>query len=216
MAIDCRIVNATSRRQLLDMARRRAGPGSGSALGVVKDGRSCCGSEVQLPDLGGIRFAIVGGLATARYMPERMTLDTDILIAADDLAAVEKLLERGGCEKIGPLCAGGSTWRLPGGRTLDVLALRQGWVHEALDSVGYDERGRPFIDLPFLVAMKLESGRLQDLADISRMLGFADEGQLTRTRALVSRLRPQDSVDLESMIQLGKLEHEQAGGRGGR
>ena len=35
--------------------------------------------------------------------------------------------------------------------------------------------GLPIIDLPYLVLMKLSASRTQDLADISRMLGLADE-----------------------------------------
>ena len=56
--------------------------------------------------------------------------------------------------------------------------------------------------------MKMESGRLQDLADVSRMLGFADSKQLEAIRSVVTRFRAQDVEDLGNLIQLGKLEHE--------
>jgi len=56
--------------------------------------------------------------------------------------------------------------------------------------------------------MKLESGRLQDLADISRMLGCADESQVDEVRKIIISYRPQDMDDLESMLALGRLEHE--------
>ena len=190
------------------MASARAQPGSGSILRVVKEAaRHSYGGDVLLPDLGGVRFAIVGGLATACYMPQRMTVDTDILVEDSDLAAAETHLRSCGCEKLGDLTVGGSAWRMPGGRTLDVLALSREWVPEALNTVDTNAGYPPFIALPYLVLMKLESGRLQDLADISRMLGFADADQIDETRHLVSRYRPEDSEDLESMIHLGKLEH---------
>jgi hypothetical protein len=194
---------------LLKMASSRAQPGAGSFLRALRESRTDYGDRQILPDLGNIRFAIVGGLATAQYMPERMTLDTDILVAATDLTAVEEILQEGGFVRLSTLSVGGSTWRMPGGRTLDVIAPDRKWVREALDCAKRDKSGRPFVTLAHLVLMKLESGRLQDIADISRMLGFAPDARIADTRRLVARYRPQDTEDLESMIRLGKLEHEQ-------
>lgn len=191
------------------MARSRAKPGSGSALRLLRESPSGYVGDPEIPDLGDVRFVIVGGLATARYMPQRMTLDTDILVAPEDLEAAKGALQRSGCERLGALTVGGSTWRMPGGRTLDVLALRRPWVREALEAAVHDDAGRPYVALPYLVLMKIESGRLQDLADISRMLGFARESQRNETRRMVSRYRPEDAEDLESMIRLGRLEHEE-------
>lgn len=82
------------------------------------------------------------------------------------------------------------------------------WGDKALASTVRDEDGTPFACLPFLVLMKLESGRLQDLADISRMLGCADESQVDEVRKIIISYRPQDMDDLESMLALGRLEHE--------
>ena len=95
--------------------------------------------------------------------------------------------------------AGGGLWTL--------LALDRTWVRDALEAAVRDDAGHPFVALPYLVLMKLESGRLQDLADISRMMGCADEAGLSGTRRLIARYRPQDAEDLERMIRLGKLEH---------
>jgi hypothetical protein len=202
------MMDTADRRHFLDMARSRAKPGSGSLLRFLKESPSDYAREPEIPDLGDVRFVIVGGLATARYMPQRMTLDTDILIASEDLEEAEEALRSGGCRRLGPLSVGGSTWLMPGGRTLDVLALRRPWLREALESASRGETGRPYVAVPYLVLMKLESGRLQDLADISRMLGFAEESPLDETRRIVSQYRPEDAEDLESMIRLGKLEHE--------
>ena len=189
------------------MAQRRAKPGSGSASTVLREAASRYAAGVVFPDLKQVRFAVVGGLAAARYMPERMTLDTDLLIQAGDLVDAEKLLLEAGCEHLGGLAIGGSTWRTPEGCFLDLIALDQPWVSSAIASAAPDEKGVPYVDLPFLVIMKLESGRLQDLADISRMLGYAGNDALGAVRNEVGRYRPQDLEDLESMIQLGRLEH---------
>jgi len=201
-------VKAEDRKLLLEMARRRAGPGAGSTLSEVREARTAYAGDTELPDLGGVRYIIVGGLATALYMPQRMTIDTDLLILGEDLSDAEGRLEAAGCERIGPLTIGGSSWRLPGGRNLDLIALDRPWAADAIASAVHDEKGRPFATLPYLVLMKLESGRLQDLADISRMLGCAKEDRIDAVREIVSRYRPQDAEDVESMLRLGKLEHE--------
>jgi len=56
--------------------------------------------------------------------------------------------------------------------------------------------------------MKLESGRALDVADVVRMLGFADESALADVRSVISDNARELADDLESMIELGKLEHE--------
>lgn len=139
------------------MASSRARPGSGSPLRYLKESQADYGDENLIPDLGDIPFAVVGGLATARYMPQRMTLDTDVLVSATDLTAVEKILEEGNCARLGTRTIGGSTWRMPGGRTLDVLALDRDWVREAIDGATRDDSGLPVVSLAHLVLMKAES-----------------------------------------------------------
>ncbi len=196
------------RKRLLEIAKRRASAGTGSTLPAVREEHAGYECELSLPELGDLAYMIVGGLATALYMPQRMTLDTDILILGEDLERAEALLTSTGCKRVGPLTIGGSSWRLAGGRNLDLIALNEPWVSEALATAVRHEDGRPYASLPFLVLMKLESGRLQDLADISRMLGCADTHRVDEVRAVVSRYRPQDLDDVESMLHLGRLEHE--------
>lgn len=194
------------RRRIIEMAMRRAKPGSGSDLLAMREpGPGYIGGAIA-PDLGGVAHAIVGGLATALYMPERMTLDTDILVSAEDLEAAEAAMERAGCQKTGILTIGGGTWRMPGGRMVYLIALHSDWVSGAIATAVPGPGGHPYVRLPYLVLMKLESGRVQDLADISRMLGGAGEAAIAEVRDLVSRLRPEDREDLESLAQLGKLE----------
>ena len=196
------------RKHLLEIALRRAKPGAGSSRPVVREARANYGWAADLPDLGDIRYMIVGGLATALYMPERMTLDTDLLVLSEEFEAAESLLAKAGWDRMGGLTIGGSTWRSPKGRNLDLIALEQAWVRQALDAAVRDAEGLPFASLPFLVLMKLEAGRLQDLADISRMLGCAREDQIAAVQTVVEQYRPEDLADLQSMLTLGKLEHE--------
>ncbi|MFO7871462.1 MAG: hypothetical protein R6V03_08535 [Kiritimatiellia bacterium] len=197
------------RHQLIKAALKRARGGSGSNLNALHEAHAGYSTAGLVPDLGSVSYVIVGGLATACYMPRRMTLDTDILVSLEDLPPAESALTAANCTRTGTLASVSSTWRMPGGRALDVIALDNHWVHDAIHSAHVGENGLPYIALPYLVLMKLESGRLQDLADISRMMGFADNPAVDRTRSLVNTHRPNDLEDLEGMIRLGKLEHEQ-------
>ena len=47
---------------------------------------------------------------------------------------------------------------------------------------------------------------MQDLADITRMLGQADEGTLASVREFFRQVLPEAHEDLESLIELGRLE----------
>ena len=93
----------------------------------------------------------------------------------------------GGCQ--GPLSAGGSHWTLADGGNLDVLESDATWVAAAVASQRRAPDGLPIIDLPYLVLMKLEASRAQDLADVSRMLGGTSEEELEPVRQVVRRLR---------------------------
>lgn len=153
-------------------------------------------------------FVVVGGVATRLYMPERATLDVDVLVDKADAQALHSELRRGGCRYEGPLSAGGSHWTLPDGGGLDVIESDAVWVPEALKAPRTATDGLPVIDLPYLVLMKLESGRTQDLADISRMLVGAGGGELERVRQTVAAHLTEAVEDLESLIELGRLESE--------
>jgi hypothetical protein len=54
--------------------------------------------------------------------------------------------------------------------------------------------------------MKLAASRVQDAADLSRMLGLASEEDLARVRAVVARYAPDEADDVESLIYLGRVE----------
>lgn len=56
--------------------------------------------------------------------------------------------------------------------------------------------------------MKLTAQRVQDWADVSRMLGWASDAELDRVRAVVARYSREDTEDLESLIFPGRKEQE--------
>jgi hypothetical protein len=104
------------------------------------------------------------------------------------------------------LSISGSQWQLADNTSLDVLEGEDEWVKEAVLNPNYAPDGLPIIDLPYLVLMKLSASRTQDLADISRMLGLADESALTKIKSVVKAYLSTAMEDLESLILLGKLE----------
>jgi hypothetical protein len=57
--------------------------------------------------------------------------------------------------------------------------------------------------------MKLIAGRVQDTADVTRMLGYASDAELGGVRTIVAANNPELLDDLEGFIALGKLETQQ-------
>jgi hypothetical protein len=198
-----------TRRLLIDVASRRQKPGSGSLLKLTD-----WSDMTQWPDLTGVlkgvRWAIAGAVATRLYMPERATSDLDMVVLAPDGNMAEARLADARCTKLGALSIGGSSWRHPSGTQIDLIEVdgRQ-WeegLRAAQQNLGPD--GSPVLTLPYLVLMKLESSRTLDVGDVVRMLGFADASALEGVRSAINEYAPELSEDLESMIELGKLEHE--------
>jgi len=160
------------------------------------------------PILQGIDWAIVGGVATRAYMPERMTKDLDILIHKDDGKAAIARLEKAGYSIVSRLAVPGYLMRSPEGVEVDVLFGDDPWLKNALAHATRDPAGYPVIGLPYLIILKMTAQRPQDWADVSRMLGWAAEAELDEVRAIVARYTPEDSEDLESLIFIGKKEQE--------
>jgi hypothetical protein len=162
--------------------------------------------------LAGIRWATVGGVATRHYMPERVTSDLDILVAAEDAPTVRGRLERAGYRYVQALTVAGSVWRSPEGVEVDVLESNESWVTRALTDAeqNRDLQGLPVLPLPYFVLMKLTSGRARDVGDLTQMLGLAEEDQLNEVRQVIAAFEPEALEDLESMIALGQME---SGGR---
>lgn len=160
------------------------------------------------PILKGIDWAIVGGVATRAYMPERMTRDLDIIVRERDGEAVVKKLQEAGYQVVAPLAIPGFLMLAPDGIELDIIFGKYSWLKEALDHPIADPAGYPVVALPYLVLLKMDAQRAQDWADVSRMLGWASDSDLDEVRAVVARYAPADSEDLESLIFIGKKEQE--------
>ena len=96
----------------------------------------------------------------------------------------------------------------PTGVEIDVLFGSYTWLADALAHPHRDPDGFPVVSLPYLVLMKLDAMRAQDWADVSRMLGWADDEALDEVRAVVKQYGPQDSEDLESLIFIGRQERK--------
>jgi hypothetical protein len=196
------------RALVIAMCRRRQRPGTGSLMSALMEE----GRVMDVPDLrdvlGPLRWAVVGAIAARLYMPERTTVDLDVLVAAGDRDATEKRLAHAGWERTGDLTIGGSAWRSPQGRALDLVCSKAPWAQAALEEAqqNRDADGLPICPLPYLVLLKLRASRTIDIADVSRMLGLADEAALERVRSVMAEYAPEDLDDLEALIELGRLE----------
>lgn len=166
----------------------------------------------QFPDptlvLSNLRWAVIGGVATRLYMPERATRVLDVLVHPEDGDEARRRLAAAGFQNQGELAVGGSSWTGPGGANLDVIEMGVPWLSQALEEAQHnrDALGMPVLPLPYLVLMKLQAGRVQDLADVARMLGQAGPDGLQAVRQLFIRHQPGDMDDLESLIVLGRIE----------
>lgn len=158
------------------------------------------------PILEGIPWAIVGGVATRAYMPERATKDLDILVHQRDGDEVRKRLEAVGYRYVSSLAVPGFLVQSPEGVGVDVVVGDHPWLDEALTQPWQDAAGYPVLALPYLVLMKMASSRVQDTADVSRMLGLASDEELARVRKVAARYAPEEVEDLESLIYLGQVE----------
>jgi len=197
---------AQKRKQFINLVIKYVKKGSGSSIEFLNS-RSWTYPVANLNDIiKQAAFVIVGGVATRLYMPERMTLVLDILVRAKDAQLVYEDLEDANGQKVGDLSIAGTQWQLDDGTSLDVLEFEGDWVIEAINSPNYAPDGLPVIDLPYLVLMKLIAGRSQDIADISRMLGVAEDFQLQRVKKVINQYLPNAIEDIESLVVLGKLE----------
>jgi hypothetical protein len=193
---------------MIEMVLRRGKPGTGSSHEFMRRRTAMNPWPDLRPILKGIDWAIIGGVATRAYMPERMTKDLDILVHKKDGEAVVKKLEGAGYRIVSPLAVPGYLMLSPDGIELDVLFGNYPWLKEALDTRGNDPVGYPVVRLPYLTLLKLTAQRAQDWTDVSRMLGWASEADLDEVRAVVKRYSPEDLEDLESLIFIGKKEQE--------
>jgi hypothetical protein len=167
---------------------------------------------VQVPDLTPVLttlpWAVVGGVATRLYMLERATQDLNIVMRQEDGEEVRRRLAGASFRYQGDLAVGGSSWTGPSGSNLDVLEMEAPWLDCALAEAQHnrDTQGMPVLPLAYLVLMKFQSGQVQDVADVARMLGQADQDRLQAVRQLFIQYLPDEMEDLESLIALGQIE----------
>ena len=208
IAPDGKLTPRQKRRFMIEMVKRRIRPGAGSSIEFLRR-RTALNPWPDLRDiLKGIRWVLIGGVATRAYMPERMTKDMDVLVHRVDGDEVVRRLARAGYTVVTPLAVTGYLLRSPEGVDVDVLFGNYRWLNEALQRPGYDPAGYPVLALPYLALMKLTAQRAQDWADVSRMLGWADDTDLDGVRTVVARYSPEDLEDLEALIYLGRQEQE--------
>lgn len=206
IAPDGRLSPRQKRRLLLKMALQRVRPGTGSSHEFMLK-RTAMNPWPDLRHiLKGVDWVIVGGVATRAYMPERGTKDLNLLVRQDAGEFLIEQLRQAGYNLVTPLAVPGYLLISPEGVEVDVIFSKYLWLEEALQTIRHDLAGYPVIDLPYPGLMKLNASRPQNVADISRMLGWADETDLDRARQIVARYSPEDMDDLESLIFLGQQE----------
>ena len=201
-------VRVQRRKLYINISRRKLRTGQGSSRAFLSRRTTDMIWTDLTAILTPIHYAVVGGVATRLYMPERFTKDIDVIVAASTASLVRAKLTQAGLQYQADLSlVRGSTWLAPNGQEIDVLEGAETWWPEALAEAqtNLDGQGLPVVPLRYLVLMKYQSGRAQDLADIERMLGQSSESQLGAIRTLFQRQLPNDVEDLESLIELGKL-----------
>ncbi len=172
---------------------------------------------MRWPDLStilvGIPYAVAGAVATRAYMPERATSDLDIVVVAGDVPRAASRLRAAGYRERGALVIGRMAWLSPDGVPVDLIEGSEGWWPQALEEAAQhpDRDGEPILPLPWLVLMKLGASRVQDLADVTRMLGAASADDIGGVRGIVRTHAPDVGDDLDSLIALGRLEAEGGG-----
>lgn len=174
--------------------------------------------EHQFPDLRPVLdplpWGVVGAAAARLYMPERLTHNLEVLIRSADAAEASRRLAAAGFHPDGELTIGESDWTTPDGFEVDMLEGSDAWCDTALRQAGdnRDVTGAPIVPLPYLVLLKFRASRVQDLADLTRMLGLAAPEQILEVRRVLERWSPADLEDFESLTNLGRLEMDADGG----
>lgn len=158
--------------------------------------------------LGAIPWVLVDGLALRAYMPERMTLDVDILVHERDSSNVRQAFLAAGYHVTGQLSIGGFSVELAelAESPIDVLTRTDGWLDQALAVPGLDPAGYPVLARPYLTLMKLQAGRTQDLADVQRLLARTASAERASTRELVAQESPDLVEDFDSLCMLADFE----------
>src|SRR5438270_9149036 len=125
------------RRFYLDRGLRKKPVGAGSDLeALMRLPRRAIDMKID-EILGDIPWAVVGGVATRAYMPERATQDVDILVEHASFTRAEERLKKQGWQRKNDLFFPSASLGLHGSAwekdiQLDILASDQSWASEAL------------------------------------------------------------------------------------
>ncbi len=158
--------------------------------------------------LGSIPWVLVGGIALRAYIPERMTLDVYILVHQRDEERVRAAFLAAGYRVTGLLSIGGlSVQSVQASEPpIDVLTRADVWLDDALAELVHDSAGYPVLGRSFLILLKLQAGRTQDLADVQRLVAHTSAEERTAYLQLIRRESPELIEDLESLYTLADLE----------
>jgi hypothetical protein len=190
------------------MALRRAARGTGSSSSFF-DRRT---AMQPVPDLQRILaplpWVLVGGLALRAYIPERATLDVDILIHERDAEATRAALLHAGYHITGLLSIGGFSVQTDDSAAppIDVLTRADPWLDAALAHPVADPASYPVLGRPYLILLKLQAGRTQDLADVQRLLARVPQLERDAIRQIILRYAPDLLEDYDSLCTLADLE----------
>lgn len=158
--------------------------------------------------LGATPWVLVGGIALRAYIPERMTLDVDILVHERDSETVRRAFVAAGYQITGQLSIGGFSVQATDSGTppIDILTRADSWLDAALATPAYDSAGYPVLPRVYLILLKLQAGRTQDLADVQRLLAYTSVSERARFAQVVRQESPELVEDLESLCTLADLE----------
>jgi len=157
--------------------------------------------------LGSIRWVLIGGLALRAYIPERMTLDVDIMIFEADEAAAKAAFAAAGYQLTGPLTIGGFTAHaVDNGAPIYVLTSAEPWFSDAVAHPTLDPAGLPAMPRFYLLLQKLQAGRTQDLADVQRLLRGTSAEERAAMRLIVSQYATDLVEDYDALVTLADLE----------
>jgi hypothetical protein len=206
---------AVRRRFYLERGLRRRPIGAGSDLDMLMQLERTRLFVTMESLFGEITVAVVGGVATRAYAPERVTQDLDILVGRDDYDDAVQRLESTGWHRLRELgfpntMLGlyGTAWTKDGYK-LDLMATGLPWGDEALAEEAFDQTGLRIVAMPYLVLMKVDSARGIDQGDLTRMLGRASAEDVERTVRIVERHHgdPHAAEDVRQYAELGALEY---------
>lgn len=192
----------------LKMALRRAAHGTGSTPDFFERRTAM----QAIPDLhtilAPIPWVLVGGIALRAYIPERMTQDVDILVHERDAVQVQAKFIRAEYQLTGLPSIGGFSMELPQQKSppIDVLVREDSWLDSALNTPSHDEAGYPILARPYLLLLKLQDGRTQDLADIQRLLAYRSSNERDTMRQIIEQESPELVEDFDALCVLADLE----------